>query len=1162
MTLCLLVPHRWTVPATLGILLLVGAAHGSSFVEFEAGQVRPLALSPDGTALFVVDTPDDRLELFTVDPITGNLTHAYGNLTQPYTATVSVGLEPVAVAARTNTEVWVVNHLSDSVSIVQLDPAGVTPPRVVRTLLVGDEPRDIVFAGPGRALAFITTAHRGQNSPVPISDLTTSGIGRADVWVFDANNLGTALGGTPLTVITLFGDTPRALAVSPDGSTVYAAAFHSGNQTATLSEGVVCDGGSSVGPCTVAGVTYPGGLPAPNRSADGVLGGETGLIVKFNQADGHWEDVLGRNWDNGVRFSLPDDDVFQIDATQSPPIAKPSPPHDGQPFPHVGTILFNVAVNPVSGHIYVTNGDSPNDVRFDGQRSPCGAPTSVVGHLSEARIAVLDPATGSVTPRRLNAIDYCTVPSPAGTAADSLATPLGMAITSDGSTLYVAAFGSSDPARPGTTGKVGVFATAQLEAGTFTPSAANHIVLSGGGASGVVLKEVAHRLYVLTRFDDAVSVVDTSTFPGIEVQHLPVYNPESPSVVAGRPFLYDAGLTSSNGEAACASCHPFAEFDSLAWDLGNPGDVMVPDPNLFSGSPGLFTLGHGFFHPLKGPMTTQTLRGLAHDGPMHWRGDRTPGTDPRTDPNYEAGAFEKFNVAFVGLNGMPGHCGVTSGQSCHGDTDCPVGQACVGLSDADMQSFTDFVLQIAPPPNPIRALDHSFTPDQLAGFNVFDGSGTCLFCHRDSGNTAGFEVFDSEPQNFKIPPLRHLYSKVGMFGMPAVQLFLSGNNGFLGDQVRGVGFLHDGSVDTIFRFHGEIIFNVTKTQRAQLEQFVLAIDGTFAPIVGQQITLDSTNSAIVGPRIDLLLARARASFRLQPECDVVVKGTLAGLARGWVRTAAGMFQSDRAAEALLTDAQLRALAAISGQELTYACVPPGSGVRIGIDRDGDGHFDRDELDAGTDPTDPNSPPPSPPPPPPPAPELLTAKTLSIKNALPANESKNGITLKSADSGIAIPTPGSADDPRCGSSPSGTVRAVLIVANNLSGQAYETALPCQHWALMGTVTSPTGYSYSDATLVDSTVKRLTWKRGKALTAILSGRGPAVLNYSVGLPPQGGAVDVEVRSGGTRLCWRCGGVVTADGTNGKLFHATRCPAPTACAVLGFPSGAFVDAQDLER
>src|SRR6185436_14903626 len=89
---------------------------------------------------------------------------------------VPVGLEPVAVAARTDDEVWVVNHLSDSISIVNV---GATPPRVTRTLLVGDEPRDIVFAGPGGGRAFITTARRGQNDPID-PELTVPGVGRAD----------------------------------------------------------------------------------------------------------------------------------------------------------------------------------------------------------------------------------------------------------------------------------------------------------------------------------------------------------------------------------------------------------------------------------------------------------------------------------------------------------------------------------------------------------------------------------------------------------------------------------------------------------------------------------------------------------------------------------------------------------------------------------------------------------------------------------------------------------------------------------------------------------------------------------------------------------------------------------------------------------------------
>ena len=261
----------------VAVLLAVATASAASFVTFETGQVRPLALSPDGTRLFATNTPDNRLEIFSVSG--AGLTH---------TDSVPVGLEPLAVAARSNTEVWVVNHLSDSVSILDV---GSSPPRVTRTLLVGDEPRDIVFAGPGGNRAFITAAHRGQNRPGD-PQLTTAGIGRADVWVFDATNLGATLGGTPLTILTLFGDTPRALAASPDGSTVYAAVFHSGNQTTALSGGIVCDGGAAAAPCAVSGATMPGGLPAPNTNFQGTAQPEVGLIVRFNGVTGHWEDEL------------------------------------------------------------------------------------------------------------------------------------------------------------------------------------------------------------------------------------------------------------------------------------------------------------------------------------------------------------------------------------------------------------------------------------------------------------------------------------------------------------------------------------------------------------------------------------------------------------------------------------------------------------------------------------------------------------------------------------------------------------------------------------------------------------------------------------------------------------------------------------------------------
>ncbi len=993
----------FVVAAALCVGFAASSAHAvSNYTLFESGQVRPLAKS--GNLLFAVNTPDDRLEIF--DATGGTLTHL---------SSVAVGLEPVAVAVRTASEVWVVNHLSDSVSIV--DVSTPTTPRVVRTLLVGDEPRDIVFAGPG-GRAFITTAHRGQNTslqPTIHTTLTTPGIGRADVWVFDPANLGASLGGTPTTVVTLFGDTPRALTVSPDGNTVYAAVFESGNRTTTLSEGVVCNGGSGAAACggvCAAGANMhatcttnsqcpgsscvtrsPGGLPAPNTDHNGLQQPEVGLVVKFDGT--HWYDELGRQWDNAINFSLPDKDVFAIDATQNPPV-------ESSFYTGVGTILFNMVANPVSGKVYVANTDAQNDVRFEGTGifsgmfKPMGEPASVRGHLVESRITVLDGA--NVNPRHLNKhIDYttCCAATPNTENDASLAFPLGMAVSSDGATLYVAGFGSS---------KVGVYSTSQIENDTFTPGA-NDVTLTGLGAcpggacgpTGLVLDEANTRLYVMTRFDNGISTVSTGT--GMELAHVQLHNPEPASVVNGRRFNYDAKDTSSHGDSACASCHIFSDFDSLAWDLGDP------DGNLLN-NPGPFTVGpvnsppaiYKDFHPLKGPMTTQSLRGLANEGPMHWRGDRTGGNDePTAQPNggtfNEDAAFKKFNVAFPGLVGR-------SAQ----------------LTGPEMQAYTDFILQVTYPPNPIRALDNSLTPDENAGKSFFNGPisdslQNCNGCHRlaPQGNesfgvekfgffgTDGQSSFENETQHFKIPHLRNMYQKVGMFGMEQVQFFNPFDNLFKGDQVRGFGFLHDGSVDTLFRFHHATVFNQSginstgipvspagDTIRRQLEAFMMAFDSNLAPIVGQQITRTSANGGTVDPRIDLLEQRADAG-----ECDLVVKGRINNEDRGALYAGGGQFLTDRASDPQVGDAAMRAFSSTAGQEITFTCVPLGSGARIGIDRDGDGYGDSDERDAGSDPENPASIPSS-------GAQICTSSTAFVFQKASVKDGRGALSLTAKD----------------------------------------------------------------------------------------------------------------------------------------------------------------------
>jgi DNA-binding beta-propeller fold protein YncE len=926
----------------LGVVLTTLAwAAAPAFTLFESGQVRPLALAPDGRWLFAVNTPDNRLEVFR---ITG-----YGLV---HRTSVPVGLEPVAVAARSATEVWVVNHLSDSVSVVALDPGGHTG-RVVRTLLVGDEPRDIVFGGPEHRRAFITTAHRGQNVPYD-PQLTTPGVGRADVWVFGAAHLGTSLGGDPLTIVTLFTDTPRALAVTPGGTRVYAAGFHTGNQTTSIAEILIPDGFGA------------DGVLGPATNVDGDPAPDVGLIVKWNGA--HWADGAGRVWDNQVKFFLPDQDIFVLDAMANPPHQIAGP---GGVFTGVGTILYNMVVNPVSGKVYVSNTDANNLERFEGPGVFAGH--SLRGHLHENRITVLTPG-GSVAVRHLNKhIDYttCCAPIPNAENARSLALPQGMVVTSNGQELYVAALGSD---------QIGVFQTTDLENNTFVPSTAHQIPVTGGGPSGLVLDEARQRLYVLTRFDNAISIIDMVT--RTETHHIAMHNPEPSSITVGRRFLYDASLSSSHGDSACASCHVFGDFDSLAWDLGNPDAPVTDHPGPFRSA--LFNLiteepMEPIFHPMKGPMTTQSLRGMANHGPMHWRGDRTGGNDaPTAQPDSgtfdERAAFTKFQDGFTDLLGR--------------DTFIPA---------RAMEAFTDFILQITYPPNPNRPLTNVLTPSQEAGRQLFDHvncgipqtdeclaagncpPNACSNCHTLEPHsnpqtarpgffgTAGHASFAFVPQLFKIPHLRNVYQKVGMFGNPPSPAFLTNDTGHQGNQVRGFGILHDGGMDTVFRFMHGISFAELFTgpgnqglptppegeaERRQLEAFVLAFPTNLAPIVGQQITLTPTNAAVAGPRIDLLIARANAG-----ECELIVKGQQRrGQLHevGFFYGGGGRFLPDRVAVPLLTDAVLRRHARAAGGELTYTCVPPGSGKRLGIDRDGDGVRDGDEREAGSDPANPAS----------------------------------------------------------------------------------------------------------------------------------------------------------------------------------------------------------------
>ena len=131
-------------------LALPHTSHGqvasSAYVNFEGAQTNPISISADGRWLYAVNTPDARLSIF--------------DLSQPsaprLVAEIPVGIEPVSVTPRTNNEVWVVNQVSDSISIVSLSRR-----LVVDTIFIKDEPAAVAFTGLPRSSPYHVTTWCG-----------------------------------------------------------------------------------------------------------------------------------------------------------------------------------------------------------------------------------------------------------------------------------------------------------------------------------------------------------------------------------------------------------------------------------------------------------------------------------------------------------------------------------------------------------------------------------------------------------------------------------------------------------------------------------------------------------------------------------------------------------------------------------------------------------------------------------------------------------------------------------------------------------------------------------------------------------------------------------------------------------------------------------------
>jgi YVTN family beta-propeller protein len=553
---------------------------------------------------------------------------------------------------------------------------------------------------------------------------------------------------------------------------------------------------------------------------------------------------------------------------------------------------MQLAVRP-DGALIVVGTEAFNQIRFE---------PNLTGQFVRSRLAIVPdgsvaPQVLELNPHLLGIYDTAVKVVAPEVRALSIADPRALAWSSDGGYGYVAGMGSNN---------VAVIDPAGARLATFDV---------GQGPTGLALDEPRGLLYVFNRFDATIQTIDTQTLTTTQVTA--IYDPTPQVIRSGRPFLYNARQTSGLGVTACGACHVDGRMDQLAWDLGAPHEpVKSFDQVCDDITEGLLPDAPpcNDFHPIKGPMVTQTLQGIIGTEPLHWRGDRAD--------------LAAFNPAFVTLNGNDRE-----------------------LSPEEMAAFEAFLATVTFPPNPNRSRDNSLK-QELDGGNPRRGREiylrepidtatgrlhgaaplvrdtverigpilTCNRCHHLPSGTNGLIISKVDllsEQAIKVPQLRNIHEKTG---------FDRGST----SNHSGFGFAHDGSFGTLEDFFDLGVFDFgTGEEGAQRLRDVIAFLHSLGVDthagVGTQVTLTAANALApaVVERIEMMIQVADGG-----QVGLVVHGTLEGALRGLAYRGAGRFQADGAGDTWTT-VQLWE-AAIAGEAQTWTTVPLGSEERLGL----------------------------------------------------------------------------------------------------------------------------------------------------------------------------------------------------------------------------------------
>ena len=416
------------------------------------------------------------------------------------------------------------------------------------------------------------------------------------------------------------------------------------------------------------------------------------------------------------------------------------------------------------------------------------------------------------------------------------------------------------------------------------------------------------------------NLIDLRTNSGVSVAQLQLgYDPSPPIVKAGRAIFFDA-RHSQFENATCESCHVEGLMDFLVWDNSS---LPVDD---------------------KGPMFTQSLRGIAPIRPYHWRGEQVDLVD--------------FNGVFADL---------------FGSTPLSTGPG------SDFEKLQAYIFNLENPANPNEHPERVISNDKvLTKFDPVDpthgalsaingqtkyftqpnvGPATCQDCHTLPTGTSS-DIFEDaigdqhHRASFDIPAYNGLWRKEQKSRVTVT--YVGGAT-----ETRaplGSGMSNGGLVPGLFEFVRDLFPPLSDNTKQDIAFFMHQIDNGLAPAVHRV--------GFIGPGA---ASGASVSSYLIPEaqkrnCDIAVigkvnwQGSPRKLRWFWDRSLlpTPLFACE---DPSIPNQDLaffvNQAGAGTGRNI-FLGLPVGMGRRWAVDFDDDQLFNGDEAVHGFNPTNPDS----------------------------------------------------------------------------------------------------------------------------------------------------------------------------------------------------------------